>query len=519
MPAKPPTPARENGGAGALTTRRAILLLVLAAALLRASTWSFEFIYDDRFFLFEQPAVGPDAGPRVWFGEPVHGLYRPVRSIAQWAAARAFGPSPAPYHVLASALDAAFAVALLLFLARLVPLGPALAGAMAWLVHPAHVSRAVWITAGFDLIGPLLAMAALIVAVDGDREPSDGASRVPRSGTNAGARWVAFLAIATVAYFASEEALLLPVFIALVFAHRHGARAAVRDRRRFTILTAALLPALAYLAARVLVVGDVARPTATGELARVGAPEALAVFGFYVARALAPFGLREVDRPYRFDGFAHAPVLLGAALLVAFAVLAIVGLARRRGWGLAAGWWLAALLPFSNLVPNTQDRALRYLTVPVAALAIAVAFAARALAAKPERERRAAAALSLLVAAVLAAQTVRFSAIYRDDPTLWREAYRACPTCTKAAINHGMQLAKQGRLDEAEAVLTPMLKPIRGYEAAYVAMAAVQADRGRMEDASVMARTALTIAPEDRRVRAMARRLGLDLDEPAEGAP
>jgi Tfp pilus assembly protein PilF len=120
---------------------------------------------------------------------------------------------------------------------------------------------------------------------------------------------------------------------------------------------------------------------------------------------------------------------------------------------------------------------------------------------------------------VLAAQTVRFSAIYSDDPTLWREAYRACPTCTKAAINHGMQLAKQGRLDEAEAVLTPMLKPIRGYEAAYVAMAAVQADRGRLEDAAVMARTALTIAPEDRRVRAMARRLGLDLDEPPESGP
>lgn len=461
-----------------------ICLLLLAAVVVRVNTFGYGFVWDDGFFLFEQQAVRPGAGPAQWFGTTVHGLYRPVRAMAYALTTSLFDNHPLGYRLVGVTLDGLLAVLIYLLLRS--PFGalPAFLATLIWVVHPMHVERVVFITATHDLWGLVLMMGALLLAL-----------RI-RSGDLAGpAPWIALALLCLLAVFGSEEALLLPGYFALIAVVLRDPKVpASRSLRLLGLLCAV---AAVFVFVRLGLIG-LAERTALPPVESGGRilPVMLAVFGFYFSSTFVPLFGSAAYPPFSFSNLAHPAVLYGAVVLLATAAVATIGLARRSWIGVVAGWWLIALLPFSNIVPNVAQRQDRYLYMATIALAILAAYLLAWIRQKAPAKMTAAVLISLAVATAYFSISLMQNRVWKDELALWENAYRGCPRCSKVAINYGMELAKRRHYVNARRVLEPVLVPRPGYEMAFVALAAVEMESDHRDRAMVLLDAVLAFNPD-----------------------
>lgn len=443
-----------------MTGRRAILarcaVAASAAALLFLPTLGFGFAYDDASLVETHPLVTGHAF-RAIFASPYHvgaairvptGGYRPL-TIATLAANHALsGAIPWPYHlvnVLLHALAAALVVLLAVEL-RASP-GAALAGALAFAVHPVHVEVAANVAGRAEALSTVLALAGLIAYMRG--------------------RLLAFAAFLGAALLAKENVVTIFGVVALWEALRPApaAEAGFRARllRAVMPLTLAALPIAAYLAARFAVLGALGLVPGSVTMIEnpvVGLPPishaatVLAVFGRAVALVLTPVRL---SPDYGYAEIAPSPSLLAPeALLGGFLLLALFALIAtfwRRAPRVA--FLLGAALVSYSIVSNAfiligtvlGDRLL-YLPSVFAC----VLFGLAASAAVRHAGRIATTGLLAVVLLALAARSAIYSTAWRDDATLFEYAARVAPQSVKALGGWGLTLARQGRLDEARSI-------------------------------------------------------------------
>ena len=460
------------------------LLLIAVAFLVRINTLGNEFVWDDRYFLFEQEAVQEGAGPAQWFGTSTHGLYRPVRSMFYALTTSVFDQNILGYRLVAIGLDALMALLIFWLLRRLFGATGAFFGSLVWLVHPMHVERIAFITASHDIVGLAFMLAVLIFAL-----------RIGDSDDRQTGAWIGLIAASFFAVFGSEEALLLPAYF-LLLAIVHRGWPALKTRHVRASLALMIVACAVYLAVRVVWIGllersDVAPVESGGQIL----PVMLAVFWFYFSSTFAPVFMRATYPPFTFTGLAHPVVLAGGGVLIGLLIAAVLGL-RKRSWvGLAAGWWLVALLLFSNLLPNVAQRHDRYLYIPTIALAMAVAAILRWVQTKKSARFTAAVILCLVLAATYFAVSLSQNRVWKNELSLWGYAHSGCPNCSKPAINFGIALAKAGQSQRAREVLAPVLVPKPGYEMAFVAMASIEMDEGRRQNALQLLSFVLDITP------------------------
>lgn len=462
-------------------------LLVAAAFFLRFNTLHYGLVYDDPYFLFQQEAVAEDAGLPTWFGTSVHGLYRPVRSLLYALLTRLVGANPGVYHLIALLLDMMVALLLYAVLKRFFPATAALAGTLLWLVHPTHSERVVLISASFDIWGLVFMMAALLVALNCRSD----------KGNPGVLSWVGLTLLSALAVFANEESLLLPAYLALLAAGSGGISVLFRHRRTLLALSLTTGVCVLYLFVRVVVIGLGGRldTPPTGSEGRI-LPVMLAVMEYFFRTTFIPTQLHETYPPFAYDSLAHLPVLAGGVVLSLLLLTTAHGLWKGHWVGVASGWWLVAIAPFSNLIPNVDQRHVRYLYMPTMALAILGAQVYKRFCG--ESQLRAGLKVALFVAFLLtyASMTLKQNRVYRDSIALWGDSYNYCPRCSRAAINYGIALGKWGRFDQAREVLLPMLIPKPGYEMAFVALAAVELDAGNPGAAKELLSAVMEWAPE-----------------------
>jgi len=399
-------------------------LVAIAAVLAVAPARDGRFIYDDQYYLVENPAVRGEAPVlSTPLGSPQQALWRPltVASFAlQWQ-----GPERAwPLRVGNIVLHVAVSVLLLLLARRLLPsAGAALLAALLFAVHPVHAEAVAWVSGRAELLAALFVLAAWLAWL------------VP--GRVAAAACAALFAAALLS---KENALVAPLlFVA------GDALLLRRPLRRGRLLLLAGVVAAAWTA-RLAVL-----PTALPGGAPFGdvpVPERLLVaaniLGEALRRCVLPGEPRIFHPRDEFLGLQAAP------LLVLAAAATVVILAWRRQRAIGAGLLLAALalLTVLNLVPIGATFAARFLYLPSAGVCLAGGALLAALG-RREVARGAGLGASVLVTGAVLALVLPASRdatrVLSTDLSLWAHEAAVAPHVAHARYNHGYFLQEAGR--------------------------------------------------------------------------
>jgi len=462
--------------------RRALLVVPLVVAALGLPALHNGLCWDDLEFTFARGGRLLSAGltgdllAQANPGQGPSGYYRPV-AVATLAATERIWPGPAAHHAVSLALHALAAALLALLLARRLgrgdpaaassadptaaALAAAVTGALLWALHPASVEPVAWISARYDLLTALLAVAVLLL---------------PWRAGPGHAAWVGLLLLAGLL---SKEGFVALAAVVVVddLASGRALRAA------WPRWLAAGLAVASWLALRrALLVPAIALPPLT-DLPR----DLLAGLATWLGRALWPWPLT-VSHPY------HPTWPLAAAGGVALSALLLLGW-RRRALATPVALLVAPLVPMALAAARLGEAPERYLLLPSLGLAWLAAAGLHALWTRGGTRRAAAAvAAAGLLAACGATWWTRLPD-WRDDATLFGAALRVDPGDPLGQLTLGTLAAREGRLDEAARRLTAALARDPRSVRALNALAVVHLRRGEVPEALARARQAVALAP------------------------
>ena len=444
------------------TTLGIALALVALAAAPYASSLGHGFVHDDHMVVVDNPLVveerflGAFVRPYHTGPGPATGLYRPLTTGTLALNHALGGLSPGGYHALNVLLHAAVSLAVFaLALAGGVSTAAAALAAALFAVHPVHVEAVAYVSGRADLLAALFFVLALVAWARGTHAGS----------LTAGA---AFL----LALLSKESAVTFPLVV-LAWEALERTRSATGMRRgrggRAVKVLALALPLAVYLLLRQRALGGfwiepggvtfIENP-ALGQGILVRVATALSVLPRAALLLLFPLRLSP-DYSYAeivpVRSALDLPFLAGV-VVAALGVAALgVACSRARRACFPILFTLATYSIVSNLVVGIGTIfAERLLYLPSLGICLlggsALAWAARAL------PRRA----GLLVAAVLLAaavtRTATWSAVWRDDFSLYSAAYRSAPRSVKVLGNYAAGLAFRGRLAEARELLVEALE-------------------------------------------------------------
>ncbi|MFO0584813.1 MAG: tetratricopeptide repeat protein [Anaeromyxobacter sp.] len=487
-PSAPPRPAVRRF----LADRARVLALAvgLGAVALYLPTVRAGLVWDDNEYALADGGrhLGQAlTGDLILGASPAHGpsgYWRPL-PIATFLAVRAVG-NPAWLHHLASALlhGAAAALLVLLLVRRRVALPAACAAAALWAFHPAQSETVAWVSARYDLVTGVLALALLLLPFR-------------RSAAHPLAVYAVFLA--GLLSKESFAAVALAVVADDWAAHR-GPRLAWP---RWAAVAAALGTWLTLRAALGI------PPVATPRLA--GAPaELLATLAREAARAVAPLPLT-VSHPV--DPPTAAALAAGGALLAVLSLLAW----RVPRLAPAAALFVGPLVLAGVAIASLGEAPERYFYLPSLGLAWLVGEGLLAL----TSWRRLAGHLLAGVAGAAAlagavAVELRLPA-WRSEEALFGAALEVDPDDAAANVWFGLTAARAGHLDEARDRLERAVATRPEAPRPAAALAWVHLRRGEAGAALEAARRAVALGPSNPQARVfLANALHLAGDHAAE---
>ena len=460
--------------------------------------------WDDRRFILNQPLVHSLVHWPRFFVAGQDGLYRPLRTLLYALSYRLFDGRAPGYQVVGLLLHAACCAAFLLLLRRAaIPERAAFLSALVFAVHPVHVERVAGITASYDLLGDGLLLAALTLYLDA-RDRSRPA-------------WRRFLWAPTfvLALFSSEMALVfLPAAVLLDCIVPMDDRRAWREGLPAYVVAAGL--SALYLLARHATQGTLGRGAA-----RPG------ISPLYTLLTVARFDLHYLKLfvlHWRTAYFHDVPVIGPAtagrgllALAVHAALLVAAVLLRRRARGIALGVFLfyAALLPFSQIVPNAPWFQERYAYLALAGWALVLGSLADLAwgRLRTRAVRIAAASVGAGYLLLLSATSWAAVALFRDDLALWSHAIAAEPGIAGGYNNLGAALLFRGRCDEALPLYRKAVGLDPGFTLAARGLAGALDCLDRVAEARQAYARFLELVPGDREALDRYCRLGLSLGE------
>lgn len=408
----------------------AMLIAIVAIALFSPGLLN-GFAYDD------VPIVLGDARIRSFANLPAMltggywqnadlALYRPLTTVSfalDWSLAPG-ATAAAWFHFTNVLLNAGVGVLAFLLLARLFGAGPAIAGALVFVVHPVHVEAVTNIVGRAELLCALFFLACCLVWVRDEREPRGA---------------VLPAVLFALALLAKESAIMLPA--ALVLLDAATGRLDIRRptewlRRDTRVIGAVAAVAIAYLGIRLAVLGGLTPGRVDPVLEAAASPGARVLTAlqawpiwlrllFAPGTLLADYGPRVIEPASGLTGAA----LAGAAIAIGLVVGGIVALARGRGRAALALLWLpVTILPVANLiVPIGVLVGERTLYLPSFALAAAVAGFATLPAFAEQRTARLGRVAIAIVVLVFGARVVARIPDWRSTDTIMEALVRDRP--------------------------------------------------------------------------------------------
>jgi len=459
------------------------LVFGVAVLLFLRTVW-FGWTYDDEVVIVANEHIrslgnlGTIFTSTAWAGSGIETfLYRPL-TIASYALHYAIaGLSPWSWHLLNVLLHGVVSV-LVYRLGRAWGLAAGVAGlgALVFALHPIHVGVVSGAVGRRDLLAAGFTLWMLLAH---------------RHATARGGRRMLVPVFAFAGGLLTKEVGVAALGLVAVqdwFLAAPGTRTRLLyDRRTLVLLAAYLFTLAAYLLVRTHVAGGLGvlgthpldNPLVTAPY-RTRLLTGIALVGKGLLLLVVP--LRQ-SPDYSYNAI---PLAVSAAdwrvlaTLGAAAVVTWIAIAKRKSVptiALAACWYLVALLPTSNLVFAIGTIfGERLLYLPSVAFCLGAGSAVTSL---HRRFPRVAAALTASAVIGFAALTVRYSAAWRSNRTLFEWAVRAVPNSTKAHHKLGEVYYLEGRTADAIRELERALAIAPGNTFAAQTLAAVRARSDR----------------------------------------
>ncbi len=503
-----------------------MVVLVATVVVMNLNVLRNEFLaWDDALLLTENPRVQISAlGGLLRVLSPADALagrtleYLPLRDAFYAILFHWVGLVPWPYRVVQILFHAG--VCVLVFACARAWVGERagfVAGAF-FAVHPVHVEAVAWLSALKEPTFCGAILGSLLLYTKYLRDESRRRWRL----------YAGALVLAAVALGFKQIAVALPPLVALVgwaFGGR-SIRKALLDAAPFFVVAVAAMPLFLVIGSR----NHVLVPP-PGGTRFTGALTMTMVFAEYLLKMAAPFGLsaRYVIHPV-MSPLDVRFVASAAAIAAAFA--AAIRVRRRTLVPLfTLGWFTVAIMPVMNIIPIPIEMADRYLYLPSVGIAIGAGAGVAALLERPSRVVSLGAAIGMgVVVVTFLVLSVMQNEVWENDVTLWtgvvrrapefyigrtnlaygylkrgdlpnaerelRAAIQTKPTYSPAYVNLGMLLRREGRSDEALAVLETAVRVGAENPKAHNDLAAVLMDQSRWAEAKVELLRAIALSPE-----------------------
>jgi protein O-mannosyl-transferase len=471
-----------------VVSRRSLIVLIggfLAALVLYWPALSAQFVYDDAWYVVQNPAIRQITPLRFFLdpstaAAPESGLagdvYRPVTTLSFALSFHLWKLNPVPYHVLNILLHAlnTWLVWMLLRL-LLANNAAALLGALVFLMHPVQVETVAWVSQRSNLLSTTFLLSGMLFWMIKSRRI--GVSRLVGAG---------FLFLAMLC---RESAIVAVALVPLSeWVHRGPARKISEGSWGLKWVPLGIA-AILYLALRVSRLHHWSQWETVSQA--VGAPWALGLLAFprYLGKTLLPMALRV---SYDYPLFSRGMIALSGALAVVYITFAFFQRKRRPLITLAMAWFLLALLPVLQILPIRAFVAERFLYLAIVGISITVGWA---VAVGPRWIR---AALGIW-AVFLTASTLRAVPHWSSDETLWYEAVRQEPSNAFAQCNYA-EVAADASEAEAHYRLALTNRPTEEIRFASLNnLAALTLKEHHYADALGWAQQAAALRPDDAR--------------------
>jgi protein O-mannosyl-transferase len=422
--------------------RAAMVAVAVLALVVSAPSLRYGFVFDEQLLVRDNPAVhdltdlGAVLFTKFWPG-PTQGIYwRPLVTLSYAIDYALVGEAPWLYHLTNVLLHAGAAVLLYLLLLRFTGAGVALAAALIFAIHPAHVESVTWVPGRTDVIAALFLAAAWLALLQ---------AREAQARPRRAAWWGAAMGLYFCALGGKESAAVLPALVITADALRSG-----RGLKKHALDYLGLVAVTAgYLLIRRWVLAGPGSPPAADPLAELGLMRGLAAGGAIFGEAAR---VTILPGPWRID-YAYEDAILGgpywraaaaAIFLAAWAVAAVAWRRDRPALALTLIGFIAALLPVSHLVAFPNLFAERFLYLPSLFLIVgAVELGDHLWSSRSSGRPRAVVICALLMLLGIAGM-VRGKP-FRNELTFWRSAARQAPD--KAAVHNWLGLAYRNRGD------------------------------------------------------------------------
>jgi hypothetical protein len=486
-----------------MTRARAAAWVGVVALAAYANSLGNGFAYDDNLILTANPVVTEGGiseallGP-YWYGAPEGGgLYRPVTLgsfVAEWGL---WGGSPLGFHAVNVVGHVLVSLLVLALLATLVPLAPALAGAVLFAVHPVHVEAVANVVGRGEIYAAIPYLMACLAFLH---------PRFQREGSRA-VRLAFISVLYLVGLGAKESAVTLPgALLVLEWLRRSGVPLRRRIISELPLLASLTAVLGGYLLLRLSVLG-----TMTGEAA---APALLGVTAFeriLTAVSVWPEYLRLLVFPLSLSADYSPAVLLIArgigpdvilGLLTLVAAAGLGWMAWRRGAPLVTGgmaWFALTILPVSNLFFSAGLLlGERTLYLPSVGLSLAVAGAWPLVAVSPSRRvRRWALAGAVAAGLCLLARTLLRNPTWYSTFTVMSTLAQDHPESGTALRTRAMGLERVGELDAAAEVWRAAIGVLPNHYGYLVESARFFGKVGLWGEADSLLSRAIAVSPAD----------------------
>jgi len=467
-------------GRPALHGYRACLLALALAFLSVGHVLANTFLWDDASIIIENlhirslDRIAQVFSPAYW--SRFQGLsYRPLAHATYFLDYAMWGHAPAGYHLSNVLLHAANT--LLVWLAVRAMMGrdrTALFAALLFAVHPVHVESLAFVKNRSEMLATFFALASILLL------------------TNVGGGWRLAAAPACFALgLLSKASIVLLPFALLPLCHGRRDGGGIAWRRRAVAVMCTL--SVACVCVRVFAIGGGLRREGAAVPLHLRPLAAAKTIGAYLGLGLVPRGLT-VDRSFVLptdarDGLAW----LAVALTVVGGIAGVRRLRQNREavvWGL---WFVALLLPSSNLIPMpwrplAEQRAYAASAGLCALMGLCLGQNARRIGGRV--------ALAACVLASFATLSLKHVCVMRNDKSMWEDAVRKSPARPQPHLAFGNLLLEQGRLSRARREYDEALEVDPKYWWARCGIAMIHEASGDFAGAEAEYEAAHRVAPD-----------------------
>ncbi|MBF0487562.1 MAG: hypothetical protein HQK98_05315 [Nitrospirae bacterium] len=441
--------------------------------------------YDDNLYVTENPYVRDGLTKKgvLWaFTTAYTGNRQPITWLSHMLDITIYGLNPTGHHITNILIHGANTVLLFILLNLMTgSLWRSAFVAALFCVHPLHVETAAWISERKGLLSAFFWLSAMLFYVSYVKKPSV-------------LRYLPVLFCFIASLLSKPIAVMLPVAL-LLFDYwplgRKISRQIVIEKIPFFLLSA-IMGVLTYQAQRDWNVEEFFNVLPFTQ--RLG--NAFISYSMYVYNTVLPLSLSPIYVYH--DTINISQAVLCAAVVISVSAASVVFIKRTPYFFVGWFWFLSVLLPVAGFAQvGYQSMADRYSYLPLIGLFIVIATAAGQWAVGGARRGVILCIAAVAILTAFSYISVRQTAYWRDDISLFKRAANVTPSNFIALFNLGSAYLSRGNEDDALANYNKSIAIKPSYEKPYVSAGFIMLHKNRPSEASLYFAKATDLDPGD----------------------